>query len=67
MGQSANMAHFVVFFIRFQNIVTMKLPFEANRVIGDSKDYLLVTVSQIFVKNLWYLPQNEPPKCTNCV
>jgi hypothetical protein len=45
MGQSANMTHFVAFFISFQNIVTLKLPFGANRVIGDSKNYyLLVTV-----------------------
>jgi hypothetical protein len=27
MGQSADIAHFVAFFISFQNIVTLKLPF----------------------------------------
>jgi hypothetical protein len=62
MGPSANMTHFVAFVISFQDIVAFKLPFGANWVIDDSKDYyLLVTVSQIFVKNLWYLPQNETP------
>jgi hypothetical protein len=40
MGQSANMAHFVAFFIIFQDIVTLKL--------------------LSIVKNLWFLPQNEP-------
>jgi hypothetical protein len=45
MGQSANMAHFVAFFISFQNIVTLKLPFGATGVIGDSNNYnLIVTV-----------------------
>jgi hypothetical protein len=31
IGQSANMSHFVAFFINFQNIITLKLPFGANR------------------------------------
>jgi hypothetical protein len=31
MGQSANIPHFVAFFISIQNIVTLKLPFGANR------------------------------------
>jgi hypothetical protein len=39
MGQNANMAHVVAFFISFQNNVTVKLPFWANTgIIGDSKD-----------------------------
>jgi hypothetical protein len=31
MGQTANIAHFVAFFISFQNIVTLKLPVGANK------------------------------------
>jgi hypothetical protein len=31
MGQSANITHFVVLFISFQNVETFKLPFEAHR------------------------------------
>jgi hypothetical protein len=40
MGQSANMAHFVAFFICFQNIVTLKLLFGANRVYSCFKNVL---------------------------
>jgi hypothetical protein len=58
MGQSAIIAHFVAFFISFQNILTLKLG--QTGVIGESKTYyLLVTVSQIFIKNLLFLPQND--------
>jgi hypothetical protein len=31
MGQSTNISHVVAFFISFQDIVTLKLPFGANR------------------------------------
>jgi hypothetical protein len=31
LGQSANMAHVVAFFKSFQDIVTLKLPFGANK------------------------------------
>jgi hypothetical protein len=59
MGQRANMTHFVVFFISFQDIVTLKLPLGQTGIIGDSNDYyLVVRVSQIFVKNQRFLPQN---------
>jgi hypothetical protein len=45
------MAHVVAYFISFQNIVTLKLPFGEIGIIGNSKDYyLMVNVSQIFVK-----------------
>jgi hypothetical protein len=40
MGQSANMAHFVAFSICFQNIVTLKLLFGANRVYSCFKNVL---------------------------
>jgi hypothetical protein len=42
MGQSANMAQFVAFFISFQDIVTLKLFLGQTGVIGDSKDYYLL-------------------------
>jgi hypothetical protein len=45
MGQRANMSHVVAFFISFQNILILKLPFGQTGVIDDSKNYyLLVTV-----------------------
>jgi hypothetical protein len=63
MGQSSNMAHFVAFYVSFQNIVTLKLPFGANRFYWWFKRlyYLLVRVSQIFIKKIC----SFCPKMTN--
>jgi hypothetical protein len=63
MDQSANMAHFVAFFISFQNIVTFNLPFGANRGYWWFK-YLIFTgkILTDFRQKSAVLPQNEPPK-----
>jgi hypothetical protein len=43
MGQSANMSHVVAFFISSQNILTLKLPYRANRGYWLLKKKLLFT------------------------
>jgi hypothetical protein len=62
MGQSANIAHFVAFFISFQNIVTLKLHFGANRGYWWFKKLLFTSnsLTEFRQKSAVFAPKMNP-------
>jgi hypothetical protein len=56
MGQSAGIAHFVAFFRSFHNL---KITIWGKQGLLVIQKTILFTCTCRFVKNLWFLPQND--------